>query len=88
MAPPRSDPRSLYKDPESLRCDTSLPLEERQRLLTQWKDLLDERLNSEAEGMSAPSPMTAEAEGRIADEERRVSNALIAIEEEMAARTR
>ncbi|MCB2050261.1 MAG: hypothetical protein KDE63_02415 [Novosphingobium sp.] len=78
--------REEYRDPDRLRCDTSLSLEEREQLLSRWKDLIDERLNSESEGMGAPVPISAEDEGRLADEERRVNNALNAVRAELARR--
>jgi hypothetical protein len=75
------DPRRHYASPEDLREDIDLDLETREELLRQWKKDLDQRLEAEAEGMSASDPITQEQEARLASEHRRVSRAL----EEVAA---
>jgi hypothetical protein len=70
------DPRRHYASPEDLREDIDLDLETREELLRQWKQDLDQRLEAEAEGMSASDPISQEHEARLASEERRVSKAL------------
>jgi hypothetical protein len=70
------DPRRHYASPEDLREDIDLDLEIREELLRQWKKDLDQRLEAEAEGMSASDPITQEQEARLASEHRRVSQAL------------
>lgn len=73
------DPRKHYSSPEELREDIDLDLATREELLRQWQKDLDQRLEAEAEGMSASDPMSQEQEARLAGEHRRVSKALEAI---------
>lgn len=73
------DPRRHYASPEDLREDINLDLAAREELLREWRADLDRRLESEAEGMSASDPMSAEKESRLANEHKRVSTALEAI---------
>lgn len=73
------DPRRHYASPEDLREDIDLDLETREGLLREWRADLDRRLESEAEGMSASDPMSAEKEARLANEHKRVSSALEAL---------
>lgn len=73
------DPRRHYASPEDLRDDPELSLEDRQHLLTQWKDEIDAQLAAEAEGMSASDPIRAETEARLAGEALRVGKALSAV---------
>lgn len=73
------DPRRHYASPEDLRDDLELSLDERQRLLMQWKDEVDAQLAAEAEGMSASDPIRAEAEASLAGEALRVGKALTAV---------
>jgi hypothetical protein len=70
------DPRRHYSSPEELREDIELDIETREELLRQWKKDLDQRLEAEAEGMSASDPISQEQEARLAAEHRRVSKAL------------
>jgi hypothetical protein len=70
------DPRRHYASPEDLREDIDLDLETREELLRQWKKDLDQRLEAEAEGMSASDPISHEQESRLANEHRRASKAL------------
>ncbi len=76
------DPRRHYDSPEDLRDDINLGLAEREELLRQWKQDIDRRLESEAEGMSAQDPMSQDKESRLASEERRVSALLADIVDE------
>lgn len=78
------DPRRHYQSPEDLQEDINLDLKTREELLREWRADLDRRLESEAEGMSASDPMSAEKESRLANEHRRVSAALEAIVEDRA----
>lgn len=82
------DPRRHYSSPEDLREDIDLDLETREDLLREWRAELDRRLESEAEGMSASDPMSAEKEARLANEHKRVTTALetIVAEREQAGR--
>jgi hypothetical protein len=70
------DPRRHYASPEDLREDIDLDLETREELLRQWIKDLDQRLEAEAEGMSASDPISQEQESRLANEQRRASKAL------------
>ena len=70
------DPRRHYSSPEELREDIDLDLATREELLRQWKQDLEQRLEAEAEGMSASDPISQEQESRLAGEHRRVSKAL------------
>lgn len=70
------NPRRHYSSPEELREDIDLDLEAREELLRQWQKDLDQRLEAEAEGMSASDPISQEQESRLAGEYRRVSKAL------------
>lgn len=70
------DPRRHYSSPEDLREDIDLDVATREELLRQWKKDLDQRLEAEAEGMSASDPISQEQESRLANEHRRVSKAL------------
>lgn len=76
------DPRRHYSSPEELREDIDLDLATREDLLREWKKELDQRLEAEAEGMSASDPISQEKEARLAGEHRRVSKALEAIASE------
>lgn len=80
------NPRQHYDSPEELREDVNLDIEVRHHLLTEWKQDLDRRLESEAEGMSASDPISEEREARLAAELRRVCTALDALTAEIAAR--
>lgn len=73
------DPRRHYASPEDLREDIALDLAKREELLSEWRAELDRRLESEAEGMSASDPMSAEKEARLANEHKRVTSALEAV---------
>lgn len=73
------NPRRHYSSPEDLREDIELDLATREELLREWRTDLDRRLESEAEGMSASDPMSAEKEARLANEHKRVSSALEAV---------
>lgn len=73
------NPRRHYPSPEDLREDIELDLATREELLREWRTDLDRRLESEAEGMSASDPMSAEKEARLANEHKRVSSALEAV---------
>lgn len=73
------DPRRHYASPEDLRDDIALDLAKREELLREWRAELDRRLESEAEGMSASDPMSAEKEARLANEHKRVTSALEAL---------
>jgi hypothetical protein len=70
------DPRRHYNSPEELLEDIHLDLETRASLLTEWKQDLGQRLEAEAEGMSAQDPMSAGQESRLAAEALRVNKAL------------
>jgi hypothetical protein len=73
------NPRRHYASPEDLREDINLDLATREDLLLEWRTDLDRRLESESEGMSASDPMSAEKESSLANEHKRVSNALEAV---------
>lgn len=73
------DPRRHYSSPEDLREDIELDLAAREELLREWQQDLDQRLDAEAEGMSASDPISQEQESRLASEHRRVSKALEAV---------
>ncbi|MBW8752864.1 MAG: hypothetical protein JF595_01740 [Sphingomonadales bacterium] len=79
------DPRRHYSSPEDLREDIDLDIATREELLRQWKKDLDQRLEAEAEGMSASDPISQEKESRLASEHRRVSKALEEITSERQA---
>ena len=83
------DPRRHYASPEDLSADIELDLAEREELLRQWKQDLDQRLEAESEGMSAQDPMSQDKESLLANEVRRVSALLTEIveEREKAAKT-
>ncbi|WP_423141436.1 hypothetical protein ACOYW6_11420 [Parablastomonas sp. CN1-191] len=70
------DPRRDYDSPEDLLEDIALPLDEREELLRQWKQDLEQRLEAESEGMSASDPISADKESKLAGEARRVTAAL------------
>lgn len=70
------NPRRHYDSPEDLHDDITLSLTEREDLLREWKQDLDQRLEAEAEGMSASDPISADKESRLAGEARRVATAL------------
>jgi hypothetical protein len=70
------NPRRDYDSPEDLLEDIALPLDEREELLRQWKQDLDQRLEAESEGMSASDPISANKESKLAGEVRRVTTAL------------
>lgn len=70
------NPRKHYDSPEELREDVNLDLATRKHLLEEWKQDLDRRLESEAEGISASDPISQEREARLAAELRRVGTAL------------
>ena len=73
------DARRHYSSPEDLAEDIDLDIATRQELLSQWKRDLDQRLEAESEGMGASDPMAHEMEAKLANEHRRVSNALEAL---------
>ncbi|MBV1688423.1 hypothetical protein KRR38_12240 [Novosphingobium sp. G106] len=73
------DARRHYSSPEDLAEDIDLDIATRQDLLSQWKRDLDQRLEAESEGMGASDPMAHEQEAKLANEHRRVSNALEAL---------
>lgn len=75
------DPRRHYSSPEHLLDADGLTDAEKHELLTEWDAELDQRLNAEAEGMSAADPISARHEGKLADEASRVKTALGSIEE-------
>ncbi len=71
------NPRQDYKSPELLMAATELSDAEKRALLEQWRDDLNDRLNAEAEGMSASDPIKHHREAKLADEHSRVNAALI-----------
>ncbi|MDE2405930.1 MAG: hypothetical protein KGM17_14770 [Sphingomonadales bacterium] len=73
------NPRRHYKSPEDLVDDVHLDLATREELLREWKHDVDRLLESEAEGMSASDPISADRESKLANEARRVNEALAAI---------
>jgi hypothetical protein len=70
------DPRRHFDTPEHLLDADGLTDTEKRGLLTEWDAELDQRLNAEAEGMSAADPISARREGKLADEASRVKTAL------------
>lgn len=70
------DPRRHYKSPEHLLEDVNLDLAHREELLRDWKGDIDRRLESESEGMSASDPISAERESKLANEAKRINEAL------------
>lgn len=70
------DPRKHYASPEELLEAESLSDAEKRILLEEWGAEIDQRLNAEAEGMSASDPMSVQREARLADEASRVKSAL------------
>ena len=70
------DPRRHYKSPEDLVEDVHLELSHREDLLREWKHDVDRLLESEFEGMSASDPISADRESKLANEARRVNEAL------------
>lgn len=78
------NPRRHYDSPEDLLEDIHLSLGEREDLLREWKQDLDQRLEAEAEGMSASDPISADKESRLAGEARRVASALEQVSGERA----
>lgn len=81
------DPRTYYSGPEELLEDVQLDPATRERLLVQWLDELNARLEAESEGMSASDPIPAEEESRMAAELRRVNKALAKTREIVAAQS-
>lgn len=73
------NPRRHYKSPEDLVDDVNLDLATRQELLREWAHDVDRLLESESEGMSASDPISAERESKLANEARRVNEALATI---------
>jgi hypothetical protein len=76
------DPRRHYETPEQLRDDPDIGQRERQELLTQWKQDLEQRIEAEAEGMSAADPISQTREAKLAAELRVVTQALGEVEGE------
>jgi CheY-like chemotaxis protein/DNA-directed RNA polymerase specialized sigma24 family protein len=70
------DPRKHFDTPEALLADPQLAVEDKQALLTEWDSEMDNRLNAESEGMSASDPISAKREAQLAEEARKVKNAL------------
>ena len=79
ITPP--NPRRNYETPAALLADPNLSNEEKEALLTEWSSELDLRLNAESEGMSASDPISANREGRLAEEAKTVTSALAQIVE-------
>lgn len=77
---PVPDPRRDYDRPREILDDPSLSEERKAELLALWQADLDDRLKAEEEGMSASDPIHPQAEARLADEARKVSNAKIALD--------
>ena len=77
------DPRRHYDSPEDLREDVELDLATRERLLREWKQDIDQRLEAESEGMSASDPISASREAKLAAESRRVSKALEQVSDDL-----
>jgi CheY-like chemotaxis protein len=73
------DPRKHFDTPEALLADPQLADEDKQALLTEWDSEMDNRLNAESEGMSASDPISAKREAQLAEEARKVKNALTQI---------
>lgn len=73
------DPRKHFDTPEALLADPQLADEDKQALLTEWDSEMDNRLNAESEGMSASDPISAKREAQLAEEARKVKNALTRI---------
>ncbi len=70
------DPRKHFDTPEALLADPQLADGDKQALLTEWDSEMDNRLNAESEGMSASDPISAKREAQLAEEARKVKNAL------------
>lgn len=77
------DPRKKYGNPDKLKDDPGLSNGAKLSLLRQWKLDLDRLLDSESEGMSTQTAITAEREANLANEERRVSEVLSVIEQDI-----
>ncbi|MVZ96098.1 response regulator [Sphingorhabdus sp. IMCC26285] len=73
------NPRKHFDTPEALLADPQLADGDKQALLTEWDSEMDNRLNAESEGMSASDPISAKREAQLADEARKVKNALTRI---------
>lgn len=78
------NPRKHFDTPEALLADPELKPEEKQSLLQEWDSEMDNRLNAEAEGMSASDPISARKEGRLATEAGNVKTALTKITSEIS----
>ena len=74
------DPRKHFDTPEHLLDADGISEPEKRALLEEWRSEMDNRLDAEAEGMSASDPISARREGRLADEASRVKTALMDID--------
>lgn len=79
------NPRKHFDTPEALMADPGLSDEEKHALLTEWDSEMDNRLNAEAEGMSASDPISERKEAVLADEARKVKSALTELTEKNSA---
>ncbi len=70
------NPRKHFDSPEHLLDADGLSEPEKRALLEEWGKEADDCLNAESEGMSAADPISAQHEGRLADEASRAKNAL------------
>lgn len=70
------DPRRHYDTPEQLASDEHVEADEKRALLIEWKQDLEQRIEAEAEGMSASDPISSERESKLAAELKSVTKAL------------
>jgi hypothetical protein len=71
-----ANPQRHFDSPEALLADPHLTDGEKQSLLAGWSSDINARLEAEAEGMGATDPLTAQREGRLANEAQKVQTAL------------
>jgi CheY-like chemotaxis protein len=70
------NPRKHFDSPSALLADSGLADTDKEALLSDWDSELDGQLNAESEGMSISDPISANREALMADEARKVKNAL------------
>lgn len=69
-----------FANPDAVLADIHLEDAGKRKLLEDWRTDVQNRLNAEAEGMSASDPISGEREARLADQLRKINTALEALD--------
>lgn len=73
-------PRETYQTPGNVLNDNKLSKQQKIAILRYWKEDIVSRLEAEGEGMARYSPISAEKEAALADEESAVNRTIAELE--------